>query len=85
MKASFLAVYNSMKEHEGLDLGLSDRSPCRLIVDSGYSFTYAIPYFDYNPINYAIKRYIDLERLLIGIHPLPTLRNHLGLTWVESY
>jgi hypothetical protein len=85
MKASFLAVYNAMKEQEDKGLRPLDISPCCLIVDSGYSSTYAIPYFDYNPINYAIKRYIDFERFPIRTHPFPTVKNHLGLMWVESY
>lgn len=49
-------MYNYRKEQEDAGISLPDISSCQLIVDSGYSFTHAIPYFDYHPINGAIKR-----------------------------
>jgi actin-related protein len=55
--ATFLAMYHYRKDQEEkATLSSLDVSPCQVIVDSGYSFTYVVPYFDNQPINYAIKR-----------------------------
>ena len=31
-------------------------SPAHLVVDAGYSFTHAVPCFDFHALNYAVKR-----------------------------
>jgi actin-related protein 6 len=39
-------------------------SPCHLVVDSGYSFTHILPFFDRHLLNYAVKRYSFLKWVL---------------------
>lgn len=41
----------AMQEHQG-DIG----DICQLVVDSGFSFTYAVPFFKGRPLKYAATR-----------------------------
>jgi len=50
-QTSTLSMYNQQIHEEN-----TERSICTLVVDSGYSFSHIIPYFDQNQINYGVKR-----------------------------
>jgi len=39
-----------------VEMGRGARSGCMLVVDSGFSFTHAVPIYDYSPIHEAIRR-----------------------------
>jgi actin-related protein 6 len=41
----------AMQEHEG-DIG----AHCQIVIDSGFSFTYGVPFFDNKPLKYAATR-----------------------------
>ena len=63
-KFGFRAFYRSSPQAladrgfkiEQAQQGKNFGNPCSLVVDSGFSFTHAVPLFQGNPLNYAIKR-----------------------------
>ena len=55
--ALFMAMAPSLAANYVKHFYKAEISPlCQLVVDSGFSFTYIIPYFDGFPLNYAAKR-----------------------------
>lgn len=53
----FLTMATNMVQQFALNKNKEELNPhCQLVVDSGFSFTHIVPYFNNYPINYATKR-----------------------------
>jgi actin-related protein 6 len=65
--AACLAMYNYKWEGRDPSNSISPPSsqPCSIVLDTGYSFSHTIPFFDNFPINYAIKRQEHLKFVLL--------------------
>ena len=61
--ALFMASTHSMIREAAMSEHLID-GPCHLVVDSGFSFTYGVPFFDGKPLKYGATR-IDVGGKLL--------------------
>jgi len=55
--ALFLTMSANMVQQYAVNKNIEELNPyCQLVIDSGFSFTHIVPYFNNYPINYATRR-----------------------------
>lgn len=64
ISAAFLAQYKYSRDPDITPTP----GPCCLVIDSGYSFTHLVPYYNGQPLKHAIRRYdILYDSLAFGV------------------